>query len=105
MEGTKKNRRTEKAGKHAETAAKSAKKAERNLPGGNHKRVDEREADTRYTVTRLEYIRLKLQRGDKKRIAEKLGVHPEWVSQVIRGKGVSEPVLQEAEHIIRERKK
>lgn len=66
--------------------------------------VDKSEANTLYTVSRLEYIRLKLQRGDKKRIAEKLDVHPEWVSQVIRGKGISEPVLQEAERIIRERK-
>ena len=64
---------------------------------------DRSEVNTLYTVSRLEYIRLKLQRGDKKRIAEKLDVHPEWVSQVIRGKGVSEPVLAEAERIIRER--
>ena len=64
---------------------------------------DERETNTHYSVSRLEYIRLKLQRGDKKRIAEALHVHPEWVSQVIRGKGVSEPVLLEAERIIRER--
>lgn len=56
-----------------------------------------------YTVTRLEYIQLKLRRGDKKKIAEKLNVHPEWVSQVIRGKGVSEPVLLEAERLIAER--
>jgi len=62
------------------------------------------EANTLYTVSRLEYIRLKLHRGDKKRIAEILDVHPEWVSQVIRGKGISEPVLTEAERIIRERK-
>ena len=54
----------------------------------------------KYEVTRLEYIRLKLKRGDKKRIAEALDVHPEWVSQVIRGKGISEPVLCEAERLI-----
>ncbi|MCD8186194.1 MAG: hypothetical protein LUD68_07010 [Rikenellaceae bacterium] len=61
------------------------------------------ESNTLYMVSRLEFIRLKLQRGDKKIIAEKLNVHPEWVSQVIRGIGVSEPVLEEAERIIRER--
>lgn len=56
-----------------------------------------------YAVSRLEYIQLKLRRGDKKKIAEKLNVHPEWVSQVIRGKGVSEPVLAEAEKLIAEK--
>jgi DNA-binding transcriptional regulator YdaS (Cro superfamily) len=44
-----------------------------------------------------------LKRGDKKKIAATLGVHPEWVSRVIRGEGVSEPILKAAEQIIHER--
>ena len=98
MQGVKKNSRTEKAVKYAGEPDKE-------LAGRYDKLTEECETETRYTVSRLEYIRLKLQRGDKKRIAGRLNVHPEWVSQVIRGKGVSEPVLQEAERIIRERKK
>lgn len=54
-------------------------------------------------ITRTEFIRLRLKRGDKKRIAKAMGVHPEWVSRVIRGEGVSEPVLCAAEQLIRER--
>ena len=54
-------------------------------------------------ITRTEYIRLRLKRGDKTRIAAKMGVHREWVSRVIRGEGVSEPVLLAAEELIRER--
>jgi hypothetical protein len=54
-------------------------------------------------LTRGERIRLRLKRGDKKRIAADLGVHPEWVSRVIRGEGVSEPILSAAERLISER--
>lgn len=54
-------------------------------------------------ITRVELIRLRLKRGDKKKIANDMGIHPEWVSRVIRGEGVSEPVLQAAEQLIRER--
>lgn len=54
-------------------------------------------------ITRTELIRLRLKRGDKKKIAMAMGVHPEWVSRVIRGEGVSEPVLQAAERLISER--
>lgn len=54
-------------------------------------------------LSRVEYIRLRLKRGDKKRIAQEMGVYPEWVSRVIRGEGTSEPVLQAAEQLIRER--
>jgi plasmid maintenance system antidote protein VapI len=54
-------------------------------------------------VTRGEYIRLRLKRGDIKQIAARMGVHREWVSRVIRGDGVSEPVLLAAEELIRER--
>jgi hypothetical protein len=71
----------------------------REAKGGLPNREDSRSG--RYEISRLEYIRLRLKRGDKKRIAEKLNVHPEWVSQVIRGKGVSESVLSEAERMIR----
>jgi hypothetical protein len=75
-------------------------KGEKN--NGQTEEVKKQTSTRKYEVTRLEYIRLKLRRGDKKRIAEALDVHPEWVSQVIRGKGVSEPVLEEAERIIRQ---
>ena len=54
-------------------------------------------------ITRTEYIRLRLKRGDKKQIAARMGVHREWVSRVIRGEGTSEPVLLAAEELIRER--
>ena len=54
-------------------------------------------------LNRVEFIRHKLKRGDKKKIAQAMGVYPEWVSRVIRGEGVSEPVLQAAEQLIRER--
>lgn len=54
-------------------------------------------------LSRVDLIRLKLKRGDKKRIAQTIGVYPEWVSRVIRGEGVSEPILQAAEQLIRER--
>lgn len=52
---------------------------------------------------RLDAIRSELKRGDKKRIAEIMGVHPVWVSYVLAGEGTSEPVLQAAEQLIRER--
>ena len=54
-------------------------------------------------LSRLDYIRLKLKRGDVKRIAAMQGVHPVWVSRVIRGEGVSEPIVRLAENIIKER--
>jgi hypothetical protein len=54
-------------------------------------------------IRRLNAICSKLHRGDKKRIAELAGVHPVWVSYVLSGEGVSEPVLKVAEHLIRER--
>ena len=56
-------------------------------------------------VTRAERIRLRLKRGDVKKIAAEMGVHPVWVSQVIRGEGVSEPVLVAAERLIGERER
>lgn len=52
---------------------------------------------------RLEAIRNGLRRGDKKQIAVLAGVHPVWVSYVIKGRGVSERVLTIAEQIIAER--
>ena len=55
-------------------------------------------------ITRIERIRLDLRRGDKKEIADMLGVSPEWVSRVIRGEGSSEPVLQAAERFTARRK-
>lgn len=58
-------------------------------------------ADTK--EKRLKNIRKQLVRGDKKRIAERAGVHWVWVSEVIRGKGTSERVLAIAEEIIKER--
>ena len=54
-------------------------------------------------VKRLEGIQSKLQRGDKKLIAEIAGVHRVWVSYVLSGEGISEPVLQAAEQLIHER--
>ena len=54
-------------------------------------------------VKRLQAIRQGLKRGDKKMIAERLGVHWVWVSKVIAGEGTSEPVLSTAEQLIRER--
>lgn len=53
--------------------------------------------------TRLQGIRERLIRGDKKRIAELAGVHRVWVSYVIEGRGTSEPVLKAAEELIRQR--
>lgn len=52
---------------------------------------------------RLEAVRNGLRRGDKRRIAALAGVHPVWVSYVIKGRGVSERVLTIAEQIIAER--
>lgn len=52
---------------------------------------------------RLEAVRNGLRRGDKRRIAALAGVHPVWVSYVIKGRGVSERVLTIAERIIAER--
>ena len=54
---------------------------------------------------RLQGIREGLKRGDKKKIAERLGVHWVWVSKVIAGEGTSEPVLSAAEELIQERAK
>lgn len=56
-----------------------------------------------HEISRNDYIRLKLKRGDVKRIADQLGIYPEWVSRVIRGHGVSEPILRAAEALIAER--
>ncbi len=56
-------------------------------------------------ISREDRIKLRLKRGDKKKIAQRMGVDPEWVSRVIRGKGVSEPVLRAAEQLIAERDK
>ena len=52
---------------------------------------------------RLQIIREGLKRGDKKKIADLLGVHWVWVSKVIAGEGTSEPVLSAAEQLIKER--
>ncbi len=54
-------------------------------------------------LKRLREMRQGLKRGDKKIIADRLGVHRVWVSKVIAGQGVSEPVLLAAEQLIRER--
>lgn len=51
---------------------------------------------------RLEAIRNGLRRGDKKQIAVMAGVHPVWVSYVIKGRGVSERVLSIAEKVVAE---
>lgn len=56
-------------------------------------------------ISREDRIKLRLKRGDKKKIAQRMGVDPEWVSRVIRGAGVSEPVLRAAEQLIAERDK
>ncbi|MBQ4278323.1 MAG: hypothetical protein IJC16_00020 [Rikenellaceae bacterium] len=56
-------------------------------------------------INRVDWIRLNMKRGDKKYIARLLDVHPEWVSRVIRGQGVSERVLRTAEALIAEREK
>lgn len=54
-------------------------------------------------ISRTDRIRLKLKRGDKKRLAAELGVNPVWVSRVIQGGGVSDRVLKAAEALIAER--
>jgi FAD synthase len=54
-------------------------------------------------LTRAEYIRLKLKRGDIKKLSRQLNVHHEWVSMVLRGRGISERVLRAAEALISER--
>lgn len=56
-----------------------------------------------FEISRLDRIKLGLKRGDKKKLAQDMGVHPEWVSRVIRGEGTSEPVLKAAEQLIRQR--
>ena len=61
------------------------------------------EARTLDEEKRLQTIRRGLKRGDKKKIADRLGVWPEWVSRVISGLGTSEPILREAEQLISER--
>lgn len=53
---------------------------------------------------RLKNIRRQLIRGDKKRIAERAGVHWVWVSEVLSGRGTSERVLAVAEEMIQNRK-
>lgn len=52
---------------------------------------------------RLKSLQVQLRRGDKKKIAQRLGVCERWVSLVFSGKGSSTPVLNAAEDIIRER--
>lgn len=52
---------------------------------------------------RLEAIREHLRRGDISLIAEREGKTREWVSIVINGRGIGEPILQAAEQLIRER--
>lgn len=111
MQGPEKNRTDETVKGEKKTGKSRGKQSEESVKNEKisikRKKKDiaplEAECDLFYRVSRLEYIRLKLQRGDKKSIADRLNVHPEWVSQVIRGKGVSEPVIQEAERIIRKR--
>jgi hypothetical protein len=56
-------------------------------------------------LTRTDLVRLRLKRGDIKRIAADMGIHRVWVSRVIRGAGVSEPVLAAAERLISERER
>lgn len=53
---------------------------------------------------RLKNIHRQLVRGDKKRIAERAGVHWVWVSEVLSGRGTSERVLAVAEAMIQDRK-
>lgn len=52
---------------------------------------------------RLESIRKHLRRGDISLIAEREGKTREWVSMVINGRGIGEPILQAAEQLINER--
>lgn len=52
---------------------------------------------------RLEAIRVRLGRGDVSLIAEREGKSREWVSKVLNGRGIGEPILQAAEQLIRER--
>lgn len=55
------------------------------------------------TQVRLRAINSALIRGDKTRIAKNQGVTRVWVSNVLRGTGTSEPVMQAAEELIRSR--
>lgn len=52
---------------------------------------------------RLEEIRKRLERGDVSLIAEREGKSREWVSKVLNGRGIGEPILQAAERLISER--
>lgn len=72
-----------------------------------HTQVQEYRATARTAAEekRLQAIRGGLKRGDKKKIADQLGVWPEWVSRVISGIGTSEPILSAAEQLIQEREK
>lgn len=55
------------------------------------------------TESRRIDIRNNLKRGDIARIAQRMGVTRVWVSFVLNGRGVSEPVLTMAETLINER--
>lgn len=59
--------------------------------------------DKQVENNRLESIRKRLKRGDKKRIAELHGCSPVWVSYVISGIGVSEPLVCFTEKYLAER--
>lgn len=52
---------------------------------------------------RLEFIRKRLKRGDKKRIAELHGCSRVWVSYVVGGVGVSEPLIRLIETYLAEK--
>lgn len=53
---------------------------------------------------RIRRIYEKLVRGDINRIAARANVSREWVSRVLHGRVVSEPVLRAAEAMLAERK-
>ena len=55
-------------------------------------------------AARCERILAQLRMGDISKIARRMGVTRIWVSYVLHGKGVSEPVLRTAEALLAKRK-
>lgn len=53
---------------------------------------------------RLANVVSELKRGDQTKIAKSVGVGRRWVCEVMKGKGVSEKVMQAAEQLIQSRK-
>ncbi|MEG0518288.1 MAG: hypothetical protein RR555_05410 [Bacteroidales bacterium] len=56
------------------------------------------------TTDRLAYIISNRKRGDNRFIAHKLKITDVWVCYVLKGKGVSEPILKAYEELIMSRK-